>query len=178
MDKINKPINYSQLVDEAMLAVVRKVLECIAINQNIPEENCLYISFRTDDPETKISSKLKELYREEITIVLQHQFQKLKVLERGFFVTLSFHGEVQEVYVPFHAITIFADPFAEFSVHFKHLNRDASSKLDSKILELDIATLQGQERRAAKSKTRSKTKDNKKNTKSDKIIVLDDFRKK
>ena len=58
---------------------------------------------------------LKE-YPDEITIVLQHQFDELVVTNDYFEVYLVFNGRRTKLKVPFNAVTSFADPSVNFGL--------------------------------------------------------------
>ena len=53
-----------------------------------------------------------------MTIVLEHQFDDLKVSKKEFSVALSFKGLYQRVTIPFEAIVAFIDPGAKFGLSF------------------------------------------------------------
>ncbi|HEY9212867.1 MAG TPA: ClpXP protease specificity-enhancing factor SspB, partial [Ancylobacter sp.] len=84
-------IRYDLLVQDALRAVVRRVLTDVA-RDGLPGDHHLYISFDTRAPGVRLSPRLKEKYPEEMTIVLQHQFWDLIVTELFFEVGLSFNG--------------------------------------------------------------------------------------
>ena len=110
-------IRYDLLVQEALKGVVRKVLT-EAGKDGLPGDHHFYVSFRTDFPGAKLSSRLREKYPHEMTIVLQHQFWDLEVDEDGFSVTLSFADQLHRLHVPFSALKVFADPGVEFGLQF------------------------------------------------------------
>jgi hypothetical protein len=111
-------IRYDLLVQDALRGVVRKVMASAA-SQGLPGEHHFYISFRTDAPGVRISSRLREKFPEEITIVLQHQFWDLAVTEHGFEVGLHFSGVPERLLVPFEALTGFFDPAVQFGLKFE-----------------------------------------------------------
>jgi uncharacterized protein len=110
-------IRYDVMVQEALLGVVRKVLQDAA-RHGLQGEHHFYITFRSEGPGVKLSSRLKEKYPEEMTIVLQHQFWDLAVSETGFEVGLSFGGVPEKLVVPFEALTGFFDPSVQFGLKF------------------------------------------------------------
>jgi hypothetical protein len=61
---------------------------------------------------------LRDLYPEEMLIILQHQFWNLEVGPDAFSVELSFSASRQRLFVPFTALTTFADPSVEFALRF------------------------------------------------------------
>jgi len=112
-------INYPKIIDEAMHSAVRNVLT-IVNHEGIYGEHHFFISFLTNFPGAKLSERVKAKYPEEITIVLQHQFEKLVVEEKFFSLDLSFDGIFETVVVPYKAITSFTDAGAKFSLQFDY----------------------------------------------------------
>jgi len=110
-------IPYDAMVESALRDVVRQALE-YAADHGLDGSHHFYITFRTDHPAGDFADYLIERYPEEMTIVLQHQFFGLEILEQGFRVTLSFDNVPEELYVPFGAITVFADPSVNFALQF------------------------------------------------------------
>src|SRR5215211_6823173 len=111
-------IRYDLLVQEALKGVVRKVLTD-AGKDGVPGDHHFYVSFRTDFPGARLSSRLREKYPQEMTIVLQHQFWDLAVTEHTFEVGLSFSGVPERLLVPFDALTGFFDPSVQFGLKFE-----------------------------------------------------------
>lgn len=110
-------INYDAMVQDALLGVIRKLLEEAAIN-GLPGEHHFYIAFDTTAPNVAIPSYLHEQHPSEMTIVLQHQFWSLTVSEDSFSVQLSFHGKPETLIIPFKALTGFLDPSVQFGFQF------------------------------------------------------------
>jgi hypothetical protein len=111
-------IRYDLLVQEALKQVVRKVLTDAA-REGLPGEHHFYVSFRTTAPGVKMSSRLRERYPQEMTVVLQHQFWDLAVTEQAFEVGLSFSGVAEKLSVPFEALSGFFDPSVQFGLKFE-----------------------------------------------------------
>jgi hypothetical protein len=111
-------IRYDLLVQNALKSVLRKVLTDV-VQHGLPAEHHFFISFRTDAPGVRVSSRLREKYPDEMTIVLQHQFWELSVTEHTFEVGLSFSGIPEKLLIPFDAITAFFDPSVQFGLKFE-----------------------------------------------------------
>lgn len=111
----NDLIRYDLLVREALCGVVKKVLGEVA-RHGLPGDHHFYITFHTHAPGVRLSSRVRELYPEEMTIILQHQFEELKVTEHAFEVGLSFKGVPEILLVPFDALSGFFDPSVQFSM--------------------------------------------------------------
>ncbi len=110
-------IRYDVLAQDALRGVVQKVLAEVA-QTGLPGEHHFFVTFRTHDPGVRVSSRLREKYPQEMTIVLQHQFWDLTVGETAFEVGLSFNGIPERLHVPFRAIVAFVDPHASFGLKF------------------------------------------------------------
>ena len=110
-------IRYDLLVQDAVRGVVRKVLSDVA-RDGIPGEHHFYIGFRTHARGVRLSARMRELYPDEMTIVLQHQFWDLSVTGEAFEVGLSFQNIPEMLLIPFDAVTRFADPSVGFELQF------------------------------------------------------------
>ena len=115
---LNDLIRYDLLVQEALCGVVKKVLGDAA-KHGLPGDHHFYITFRTHVPGVRLSSRMRELYPEEMTIILQHQFEDLKVTDYALEVGLSFKGIPEVLLIPFDALTGFFDPSVQFSAKFE-----------------------------------------------------------
>lgn len=113
-------ISYQDLLDDAMLGIVRKVLINVE-NHGLEDDHSFYISFRTDHPDVIISKHVKAKYPKEITIVLQYQFKNLHVFEDKFTVNIAFGGIPETIIVPFDSLTSFVDPLENFSLQFRRV---------------------------------------------------------
>lgn len=113
-------IPYENWTDDALREVVARSLE-LAAKSGLPGEHHFYLTFRTDHPGAKLPGHLKARYPQEMTIVLQHQFEGLQVnrAESLFSVRLFFGGVPATLVVPFAAITGFADPAVRYGLRFQ-----------------------------------------------------------
>jgi hypothetical protein len=111
-------IRYDVLVQDALRGVVRKVIGEVA-RTGLPGDHHFFIAFDTRAPGVRISSRLRERYPEEMTIVLQHQYWDLQVTEHAFEVGLSFSGVPERLLVPFTAIKGLFDPSVKFGLEFE-----------------------------------------------------------
>ncbi|HRK25004.1 MAG TPA: ClpXP protease specificity-enhancing factor SspB [Beijerinckiaceae bacterium] len=119
-------IRYDVLVQQALRGVVRKVL-ADSTKDGLPGAHHFYISFDTHAPGVKISPRLREMYPDEMTVVLQHQFWDLAVTDSGFEVSLSFDKIPERMGIPFDAITGFFDPSVKFGLRFEAVHAEAQS---------------------------------------------------
>ena len=111
-------IRYDMLAQEALRGVLRTVLADAAKN-GLPGEHHFYITFDTRAHGVRLSQRMKAQYPEEMTIVLQHQFWDLNVVEDSFEVGLSFGGVPERLSIPFAAVKGFFDPSVQFGLQFE-----------------------------------------------------------
>ncbi len=152
-------IDYTLLVDSAMHLIVKKSLEIFA-NAKDRGEHHFFISFITKFPEVVISEKLVNKYPYEMTIVLQHQFDDLKIEDDRFSVVLSFDQQLEKIVIPFAALTAFADPSVKFGLQFRHI--DEFNPKTSEQKPLTKINLENKEAfpKSKPSKTLEENKDN------------------
>ncbi|YBV97064.1 SspB family protein [Phyllobacteriaceae bacterium JZ32] len=131
-------IRYDILAQEALRGVIRKVLAEVA-KAGLPGNHHFFITFLTEAPGVRISSRLKEKYPEQMTIVLQHQFWDLQVTEQMFEVGLSFGDVPERLVIPFSAIRGFYDPSVNFELEFDVSTQEPAGANDS---DAGIATIE------------------------------------
>ena len=148
MDKIF--IDYGQRINQAILTVIKEILKDLS-KAKISSNHCFYITFKTRANGVDIPTYLKKEYPNEMTIVLQNQFWDLRIRKNDFTVALLFNKKKELLKIPFNTIVKFYDPFVKFSI-----------QLDFK-----------EEKRLSRSMTKKKKK-----TVKEKIISLEEFRKK
>src|SRR4051812_21519347 len=120
-------IRYDILAQDALRGVVRKVLAEVA-RTGLPGEHHFFISFGTHAPGVRVSSRLLAQYPEEMTIVIQHQYQDLAVTEHAFEVRLSFKNQMERLLIPFTAIKEFRDPSVPFRLVFEIASRSEAAE--------------------------------------------------
>jgi hypothetical protein len=111
----NEGFDYAVLVRGALVGMVRELLTRAAAT-GLPGEHHFYLTFGTLEPGVEMSPQLRRQHREEMTIVLQHQFWNLVVNDDHFSVTLRFGGKPERLTVPWLALRAFADPSASFGL--------------------------------------------------------------
>lgn len=119
-------IRYDVLTQEALRGMLRRILSDAA-KHGLPGEHHFFVTFDTNAPSVKISPRLHAQHREQMTIVLQHQFWDLAVYDDYFEVGLAFGGIPEKLVVPFAAITGFVDPSVEFGLSFEAVLEDDDS---------------------------------------------------
>lgn len=111
-------LDYEDMTQESLRSVVRLALMQVE-KDGLPGDHHFYITFQTDYPGVELPGHLLAQYPEEMTIVLQHQFWDLEVLEECFLVTLSFKDAYARLTIPFQSIMTFLDPSVKFGLKFK-----------------------------------------------------------
>ena len=112
-------IPYDEIVQEALRAVVGRVLGEVEATGRLPGEHHFYITFKTAAAGVEIPKHLAERFPDEMTIVIQNRFWDLKVRDDGFEVGLSFNQAPARLAIPFAAITGFVDPAVNFALQFQ-----------------------------------------------------------
>jgi hypothetical protein len=112
-------IPYDEIVQEALRAVVGRVLGEVETSGILPGEHHFYITFKTGAAGVDIPKHLTERFPDEMTIVIQNRFWDLKVGGDGFEVGLSFNQAPARLVIPFSAITGFVDPAVNFALQFQ-----------------------------------------------------------
>jgi len=111
-------IRYDVLARDALRGVLRRVLNDAAAH-GLPGEHHFFITFLSKAECVKLSPRLLAQYPDEMTIILQHQFWDLAVLDDRFEVGLSFGGIPERLSIPFNAIKSFFDPSVQFGLQFE-----------------------------------------------------------
>ena len=111
---------YDTWMEESLRYVVLQALQ-FAADQGLPGAHHFYVTFRTDFPGVQIPARLLQKYPQEMTIVLQHQYEDLVVdrAARRFGVTLRFSGVSAALSVPLEAVSAFVDPSIQYGLRFK-----------------------------------------------------------
>lgn len=112
-------IPYDEIVQEALRAVVGRVLGEVERSGGLPGAHHFYITFKTQAPGVDIPKRLIERFPDEMTIVLQNKYWDLKVGDQHVEVSLTFNQVAAHLYIPFAAITAFVDPAVNFALQFQ-----------------------------------------------------------
>ena len=110
-------LDYQTMTHNAMMSIVRDALQSVA-KDGLPGEHHFYITFAPQHPGVDMPDDLRGRQGDEMTIVLQHQFENLSVSNLGFQVDLAFDGVVQTLRIPFATVLAFFDPSVEFGLRF------------------------------------------------------------
>ncbi len=128
---------YEKLVNDAFLNVVKKTLKDFEAGEIMPVP-ALYLTFKTSG-NSSIPETLHKQFPNEMTIVLQHQYESLIVNQDEIAVTLSFSGKKENLVIPFNSLTAFMDMDSKFSLTFipdLAQKKNQSSTNKSKIISL------------------------------------------
>lgn len=112
---------YDEWVNHALQGVLRRALRTLS-TEGFTGDHHLFISFDTNHADVRMPGFLRAQYPDEITIVLQHQFDDLQVTDDTFQVSLSFNGQKHRLNVPFAAVRSFADPSVHFGLQINQAN--------------------------------------------------------
>jgi uncharacterized protein len=115
---MSRSIDYGNLMHDAMRGLIRKVLSDVA-EHGLPGGHHFFISFDPGHPDVELADWLSDRFPDDMTIVMEHWFDDLKVDEEGFAVTLNFGNNPERMYIPYDAIRTFVDPSVEFGLRFE-----------------------------------------------------------
>lgn len=107
--------DYTPYIQKAFRTAVADILSDVAKN-GLTDGAYYMITFET--PNATIPDFLRAKYPQEMTIILQNQFENLVVNKDSFSVDLSFGGVATTVNVPFASLKAFVDPDAQFGFNF------------------------------------------------------------
>ncbi|TQS72863.1 hypothetical protein ERN12_03500 [Rhodobacteraceae bacterium] len=120
---MNRSIDYGNLMHRAMRSLIQDVLQDVSEN-GLPGAHHFFITFDSHADGVEMADWLRDRYPEEMTVVIQHWFDNLKVEDDGFGVTLNFGNNPETLYVPYDAIQTFVDPSVEFGLRFETQDMD------------------------------------------------------
>ncbi len=175
-------IRYDILAQEALRGVMRKVLAEVA-RAGLPGNHHFFITFLTGAPGVRISSRLRERYPEQMTIVIQFQYWDLKVSDTGFEIGLSFSDIPEKLEIPFSAVRGFYDPSVNFELEFD-VKSEPSEAVEPAEAETPPISIVTETKPAPASKKKSAEAEKKEpdadasSGKGADVVSLDAFRKK
>jgi len=111
-------IDYGGMMHRAMQGLIAEVLSRVA-EHGLPGDHHFFITFDTREDGVEIADWLRERYPAEMTIVIQHWYEDLRVTGDGFEVTLNFGNAPERLIVPFDSLRTFVDPSVEFGLRFE-----------------------------------------------------------
>ena len=176
-------MRYDVLAQHALRGVVRLALKRVE-RDGLPGEHHFFIAFDTRYEGVQMSERLLQRYKDEMTIVIQHQYWHLRITDEHFEIELSFDNIPEKLSIPFAAIKGFFDPSVQFGLQFE------TEVANSEIAQSNEAPSEDEaDQEAAPAKATKASKPKKKSKKSDKdapdasnddskVVSLDAFRKK
>jgi hypothetical protein len=129
---------YEGWIQESLRGVLRFALDRAA-GEGLPGDHHFYLTFRTDAPGVAMPDRLRAQYPNEMTIVLQHQFDDLRTTDHGFSVKLYFGGVPAALAIPWAAVTQFADPSVRFGLRFDAPQGSGAAQLPALTAEPEAA---------------------------------------
>ena len=111
-------MHYDVMAQDALRGVVRTALKRAAAPDGLPGDHHFYITFKTRAPGVSGPAEVLAKYPDEMTIVLQHQYDDLAPGETFFSVSLRFGGVPRTLSIPYAAVTRFMDPSVQFLLQF------------------------------------------------------------
>lgn len=172
-------LRYDLWIEEALRQVIHRALKLTAA-EGLHGDHHFYITFRTGADGIAVPPYLRAQHPDEMTIVLQHQFDDLTVDADGFSVSLRFNGKPEKLEIPFEAVTSFADPSVNFGLQLKTVDMDDD---DFEALSIDPVNSIDDlgpigDDTAGAGDTESGDADDTDKPKTGEVIALDAFRKK
>jgi hypothetical protein len=178
-------MRYDVLAQHALRGVVRLALLRVE-RDGLPGEHHFFIAFDTRFEGVQMSDRLLQRYKDEMTIVIQHQYWHLRITEEHFEIELSFDNIPEKLSIPFAAIKGFFDPSVQFGLQFETSAANTeNTPQDNAVADNE----QTEDAPASKTKAKKPAKSKKKSSSSDnsapdasnddsKVVSLDAFRKK
>ncbi|MEM7640346.1 MAG: ClpXP protease specificity-enhancing factor SspB [Pseudomonadota bacterium] len=113
------PIRYEQIVpnysDRSVLPVLIKKIEKWGC---MPNGHSFLFVIDTQHPGLLIPQDMRLLYPDEMSLILEYQFDRVRVGKTSFTAQLWFDGEAKRVIVPYESISRFVDEPAEIDIAF------------------------------------------------------------
>ncbi len=162
------PIDYGKLIREGLRSVMSRSL-AHTLEHGLYGEQHFYITYYTQHSGVVMPDWLRAQFPEEITIVLEHEFDDLAVMADRFSVELSFNGQPTLLVVPFAAVRMFRDPSVNFQIEFPFSDEDISGQSEphpAVTIETAEPVAEGDEPQEAEGDP------------ADRVVSLDAFRKK
>lgn len=115
---MTRAIDYGGMMHRAMQGLIAEVLQRVA-RDGLPGDHHFFITFDTREVGVEIADWLRERYPDDMTIVIQHWYEDLRVSDEGFEITLNFGNSPERLIIPFESVRTFVDPSVEFGLRFE-----------------------------------------------------------
>lgn len=106
---------YKNKVDHYMRLMIKEILQDVQ-KKGLIQDQHFYISFNTNCKGVTMPQYLRSKHAGEMMIVIQDEFDNLRVDDAGFGITLVFSGKAEDIYISFNSMSTFVDPSANFSL--------------------------------------------------------------
>ena len=169
---MSQTIDYGNLMHDAMRGLIKKVLKDVQAN-GLPGSHHFFITFDTTHPDAELADWLSDRYPDEMTVVMQHWYDKLEVGDDGFGIRLNFGDAPEPLFVPYDAIKTFVDPSVEFGLRFE-AQEDEDSAEDQVEVEDDGPSDDDPVHLPDPKPSKDSVEDT---TKEAEVVSLDSFRK-
>ena len=117
-------------IRQELCRIVRSILEEVA-EKGLQGDDYFVIQFQTS--KATLPNFVRAKYPEEITIILQHQFQDLILTANAIEVVLTFGGIASNIVIPYETLMMFANPASGFALTFPI---EKSTKKSAEIIDL------------------------------------------
>ena len=122
-------IDYQKILNNNLLNVFIDILKNIE-KKGLNGGNHLYVTFKTNNPNSVVPDWLLMKYPNEMTIVVQHEYYHLSVHKSFFNIGLSFNNKKADLKIAFNSIISFADPSSKFGLNYQFNN--SNKKIEKK----------------------------------------------
>lgn len=121
-------------IRQTLYKIVKDILGEVA-EKGLKGEDYFVIQFQT--PKATIPDFVRAKYPQEITIVLQHQFQDLLLTANAIEVVLTFGGVASNIVIPYETLMVFANPASGLTLTFPALKEsEPESKKTAEVIDL------------------------------------------
>ena len=121
-------------IRQALYKIVCDILEDVAQN-GLQREDYYVLQFET--PKATIPDFVRAKYPQNITIVLQHQFQDLVLTANAIEVILTFGGVASQVVIPYETLMVFTNPATGLALTFPALTeKEPEPKQTAEVIDL------------------------------------------
>lgn len=134
-------IDYPAITNKALYSIPYKVLSRTK-EIGLTGKHYFIIKFNVKCKGVSISGKLKEVYPNEMALLIKDQYSNLKVNKSSFSLSIEILGEIEQISVPFKAMISFLDPSMQFGLEFaepiKHVDfnkAEMNSKMSSEMIQ-------------------------------------------
>lgn len=130
-------INYQKLVDQAKLKIVKEIISNIE-NKTGAHLNEIYITFLTSFPKIQMSNKLRQIYPNNMSVLICNNYTSIHAHDTFFEITLTFPTGMETLHIPFASITLFSDNTNQYAMKFIPEITEKIEVQDEKIVTINF----------------------------------------